>query len=58
MAAGIMIMGSSGAGKTTLGKMAAERLGFTFVILKNIYGAKIQKSPSQKCTQSRKRSAV
>lgn len=31
MAAGIMIMGSSGAGKTTLGKMAAERLGFTFV---------------------------
>lgn len=31
MATGIMIMGSSGAGKTTLGKMVAEELGFTFV---------------------------
>ena len=47
MAAGIMIMGSSGAGKTTLGKMAAERLGFTFVdideyinpLLKNVHKA-------------------
>ena len=31
MATGIMIMGSSGAGKTTLGKMVAEKLGYTFV---------------------------
>lgn len=31
MATGIMIMGSSGAGKTTLGKLTADALGFTFV---------------------------
>ncbi len=31
MATGIMIMGSAGAGKTTLGKMAAGELGFAFV---------------------------
>ena len=31
MATGIMIMGSSGAGKTTLGKLVAEELGYTFV---------------------------
>ena len=31
MAAGIMIMGPSGAGKTTLGKMVAERLNYTFL---------------------------
>lgn len=31
LATGIMIMGSSGAGKTTLGKLTADALGFTFV---------------------------
>lgn len=31
MAAGIMIMGSSGAGKTTLGKLVAHELGYTYV---------------------------
>ncbi|MGI5896870.1 MAG: shikimate kinase [Oscillospiraceae bacterium] len=31
MATGIMIMGSSGAGKTTLGKLLANELGYTFV---------------------------
>ena len=31
MATGIMIMGSSGAGKTTLGKVLANELGYTFV---------------------------
>ncbi len=31
MASGIMIMGSSGAGKTTLGKLVAKELGYTFV---------------------------
>lgn len=31
MAMGIMIMGSPGAGKTTLGKMVAKELGYTFV---------------------------
>ena len=31
MATGIMIMGSPGAGKTTLGKLIANELGFTFV---------------------------
>lgn len=31
MATGIMIMGSSGAGKTTLGKLVARELGYTFV---------------------------
>ncbi len=31
MATGIMIMGSSGAGKTTLGKMVANRLSYKFV---------------------------
>ena len=31
MATGIMIMGSSGAGKTTLGKLVANELGYTFV---------------------------
>ena len=31
MATGIMIMGSSGAGKTTLGKLVATELGFTFL---------------------------
>lgn len=31
MATGIMIMGSSGAGKTTLGNLVAGKLGYTFV---------------------------
>lgn len=31
MATGIMIMGASGAGKTTLGKMVAEELNYKFV---------------------------
>lgn len=31
MATGIMIMGSAGAGKTTLGKLVAKELGYTFV---------------------------
>lgn len=31
MATGIMIMGSSGAGKTTLGKMVAKELGYKYV---------------------------
>lgn len=31
MATGIMIMGSSGAGKTTLGELVAKKLGYTFV---------------------------
>jgi len=31
MATGMMIMGSSGAGKTTLGKMIAEKLGYTYI---------------------------
>lgn len=31
MATGIMITGSSGAGKTTLGKLVANELGYTFV---------------------------
>ena len=31
MATGIMILGSSGARKTTLGKLVADELGFTFV---------------------------
>lgn len=31
VAMGIMIMGSPGAGKTTLGKMVAKELGYTFV---------------------------
>ncbi len=31
MASGIMIMGSSGAGKTTLGELVAKKLGYTFV---------------------------
>lgn len=31
MATGIMIMGSSGAGKTTLGELVANALGYTFV---------------------------
>lgn len=31
VATGIMIMGSPGAGKTTLGKMVAKELGYTFV---------------------------
>ena len=31
MATGIMIMGASGAGKTTLGKLVANELGYTFV---------------------------
>ena len=31
MAAGIMILGSSGAGKTTLGALVANALGYTFV---------------------------
>ena len=58
MAAGIMIMGSSGAGKTTLGKMAAERLGFTFVDIDEYIWRKDTEIPFSKCTQSRKRSAV
>ena len=33
MATGMMIMGSSGAGKTTLGKMIAEKLGYTYINL-------------------------
>lgn len=31
LATGIMIMGSSGAGKTTLGKLTANALGYTFI---------------------------
>lgn len=31
MAAGIMILGPSGAGKTTLGKLVAKELGFVFI---------------------------
>ena len=31
MATGIMIMGSSGAGKTTLGKLVAQELGYAFL---------------------------
>jgi len=31
MPSGIMIMGSSGAGKTTLGRVTAEKLGFLFI---------------------------
>ena len=31
MAAGIMITGSSGAGKTTLGTLVANALGYTFI---------------------------
>ena len=31
MATGIMIMGPSGAGKTTLGRALAEKLGYTFI---------------------------
>lgn len=31
MATGIIILGSAGAGKTTLGKLVADELGFTFV---------------------------
>lgn len=31
MATGIMIMGPSGAGKTTLGELAANELGYTFI---------------------------
>lgn len=31
MATGMMIMGYSGAGKTTLGKMIAEKLGYTYI---------------------------
>lgn len=31
MATGIMIMGSSGAGKTTLGKLTAQALGYKFI---------------------------
>ena len=31
MATSIMIMGSSGAGKTTLGNLVAHELGYTFV---------------------------
>ena len=31
MATGIMIMGAAGAGKTTLGKLVAEKLGFKFI---------------------------
>lgn len=45
MATGIMIMGSSGAGKTTLGKMVAEELGFTFVDIDEYIWRKDTKVP-------------
>lgn len=45
MAMGIMIMGSPGAGKTTLGKMAAKELGYTFVDIDEYIWRKDTKIP-------------
>lgn len=45
MATGIMIMGSSGAGKTTLGKLVAKELGFTFVDIDDYIWRKDTKIP-------------
>ena len=45
MATGIMILGSSGAGKTTLGKIVAEKLGFVFVDIDDYIWRKNTKIP-------------
>lgn len=45
MATGIMITGSSGAGKTTLGKLVAKKLGYTFVDIDEYIWRKDTKVP-------------
>ncbi|MDO5564976.1 MAG: shikimate kinase [Eubacteriales bacterium] len=48
MPTGIMIMGSSGAGKTTLGKIVAEKLGFTFIDIDDYIWRKDTEMPYSK----------
>ena len=55
MASGIMIMGSSGSGKATLGELAAKALGYTFVDIDEYIWQKDTKIPfSQMYSKSEK----
>ena len=58
MAEGIMIMGASGAGKTTLGKMVAGKLGYRFVDIDEYIWRKDEAIPFSKYIQRKRKLAV